>query len=308
MRKLSLVLAVACVAGLLLFPACRSLEQAADVLADATEGTPEGDVFRGIARAAESMRDYSPAEEYYLGRAVAAEILSRYPVHPHKSLQDYVNLVGRSIVASAPEVRQSFSGYRFAVLEGEELQAVSAPGGFVFLTEGAVRRARDEDELAAVLAHEIAHVSLNHGIGAIKAATRKHSLALIIRGAGSGAVEESRRNGSEDRQRLAELAAVFADAVQEVTTDLLVTGYSREQEYEADRMAAVYLRSSGYARGALADYLRNGEREGAGGRGGWFQTHPAPRNRVGALRHLARGASPARPLRRERFERWMRGT
>lgn len=305
MRLVKTIATTSILGAAFLLPGCRSLERAADDLAYATVGTPASDVFRGVARAAESLRDYSTAEEYYIGRAVAAEILSRYRIRRDKELQDYVNLVGLAIVSSAPEVRQTFNGYHFVVLEGDELQAISAPGGFIFVTSGAIRRTRDEDELAALLAHEIAHVSLNHGIGAIKAATKKRSLALIVQGVGKGVEEESRRNGSENGRELAELATVFADAVQEITTDLLVKGYSREQEYEADRGAALYLQSSGYAREALGDYLWRVDREGAGGRGGWFQTHPAPRDRLTALGQLARGGSPARALRRERFVRWL---
>ena len=118
------------------------------------------------------MKDYEPSHEYYIGRSVSAQILSRYKVHPDRRLQEYVNLVGHAVL-TAPEPLKTYAGYHFVVLEGEQLQAVSAPGGFVFVTEGTVRRAKDEDELAAVLAHEIAHVSLRHGIGAIKAATRR---------------------------------------------------------------------------------------------------------------------------------------
>jgi predicted Zn-dependent protease len=281
----------------LLSPGCKVIESTGDTLAKATEGTAASSLFSGMARAAESMRDYSPAEEHYIGRSVAAQILSQYTVLPDASLQEYVNLVGLSVLA-APEPRKTLTGYHFIVLEGQEVQAVSTPGGFVFLTEGAVRKAKDEDELAAVLAHEIAHVSLNHGIGAIKAATRKKSFGLLAQSAGQVA-QAAAAKGSARQQDLAQLATVFGDAVQDITGQLLVKGYSRETELEADKKATVYLQSSGYARAALASYLRS--LGGAGGKGGWFATHPSPNDRIQELGDLATGASPWRPLRADRF-------
>jgi len=286
----------------LLVPGCKFVESTSDVLADATAGSAASDVFRGTARAAESLRDYSPSEEHYIGRAVAAEILSRYKVHPDEKLQNYVNLVGLAVLA-APETKSTFSGYHFVVLEGEEVQAVSAPGGFVFVTLGALKKAQDEDQLAAVLAHEIAHVSLRHGIESIQAATRKQSVALLASGVGRGVAEQA---GSQQKE-LAELARVFGDAIQDITTDLLVKGYSRDSELAADQTAAVYLRSSGYARAALVNYLEILAKGGVGGKGGWFGTHPSPQERIAELSGLGPGDAPGRAARRNRFLESLRG-
>ena len=93
---------------------CKVIESTADTLAEATEGTAVSDALRGAARAAESFRPYSLAEEHYLGRSVAAEILSRYKVHPDASLQRYVNLVGLSVLA-APQAGKTLTGYHFIV-------------------------------------------------------------------------------------------------------------------------------------------------------------------------------------------------
>lgn len=296
-------------AGLLtatLAPGCKFVESTADTLAAATSGTAVSGVFGGIARTAESMKDYSPSQEHFIGRSVAAEVLSQYKVHPDKALQDYVNVVGAAVLV-APEAKKTFAGYHFVVLEGEQLQAVSTPGGFVFLTEGTVRRAKDEDELAAVLAHEVAHVTLGHGIGAIKAATRKQAFGLLAQGAGQIAVESSQAGGGAQQKQFAELVSTFGNTVQDITTSLLVQGYSRDLELEADKLATTLLQSSGYARSALATYLRGVAKEGAGGKGGWMATHPSPDDRVAELGELATGASPARPVRRERFAKALGG-
>jgi predicted Zn-dependent protease len=295
-------LSTVCLAALLCAPGCKFIENAGDTMATATSGTAVSGVFSGVARAAESMRDYSPAEEHYIGRAVAAEILGKYEVSSNQALQDYVNLVGQAVLA-APEARRTLKGYHFIVVQGDALQAVSTPGGFVFLTEGAVKRAKDEDELASVLAHEVAHVTLNHGIKSIKAATRKQSFLLLAQGAGQVAAQ---RAGSNQKQ-LVELTAVFGNAIGDITSNLLVKGYDRSTELEADKMATTLLQSSGYARAALASFLRGVQKEGAGGKGGWTDTHPSPDDRIQALADLATGSSPGRPVRQQRFSKVLGG-
>ena len=279
-------------------PGCAVVEKTSDAMADATKGSSVEGIFRGTARLAESYRDYSTSEEHYIGRSVSAQILQRYKVHPDRNLQDYVNLVGKAVLA-APEVRKTFAGYRFIVIEGPELQGVSAPGGYVFVSEGAVRRAKDEDELAALLAHEIAHVSLRHGIGAIKAATREKSFALLAQGVGQTAGEVT----SGDTRQLVELTSVFGDAIRDITSDLLVKGYSRDLEVEADLNAVKYLRSAGYSPGALKSYLSGiGE---AGGKGGWFATHPSPSERIEEIDDgdAPKGSASGRDVRKARFQK-----
>jgi predicted Zn-dependent protease len=283
-------------------PGCRVVQDASNALADATAGSAVSGVFRGTGLLAESMRDYAPSEEHYIGRAVAAQILTRYKVHPDASLQEYVNLVGQAVLA-APEAKRTLMGYRFVVLAGDEVQAVSAPGGFVFLTEGTVRKAKDEDELAAVLAHEVAHVSLNHGIGAIKAATRQKSIEYLAQGMAQGAGEYAAARGGSDAQWVAELADVFDDCVSDITDEILVKGYSRDTELLADAAAVGYLKSSGYARPALKSYLATLASAGMAGKGGWGATHPAPKDRIDELAALDLGpaAPPGRDVRQVRF-------
>lgn len=282
---------------------CKAIESTFDAIGDATAGTAVGDISHGVARAAESGKDYSPSEQHYIGRAVAAEILTRFKVHDDARLAEYVNLVGQTVVLSNPDALQTFTGYHFTILEGDEVNAISAPGGFVFLTVGTVKLAKNEDELASVLAHEVAHVTLGHGIDAIKAATRKQSIALLTRGIGRAGAEAAGTQGG-DAKALAELTANFADAIQDITGELLVKGYSRKQELAADKTASDFLKNTGYSRPALTSYL--GRLGAAGGTGGWGSTHPSARDRIEAIQPLVAG-DPATvlagvPVREKRFK------
>jgi len=282
---------------------CGAMEKALDAVGDATAGTAVGDLAKGGARLAESGKDYSTSQEHYIGRAVAVEILSRYKVHPDPALTEYVNLVGQAVLAANPEALVTFTGYHFTVLEGDEVNAVSAPGGFVFLTHGTIKKATNEDELAAVLAHEIAHITLGHGIASVKAATRKQSLGLFASGIGKGAKDYAGTQGG-GAEGLAELTANFADCIQDIAGDLLVKGYSRESELEADKRATEYLKNAGYSRPALTAYLA--KLGAAGGTGGWRSTHPSPQDRIDELEDSVTG-DPATvaayvPLREKRFK------
>lgn len=278
------------------FSGCGAIQSAAGAMASATAGTPAGSVFKGIELSAESFKGFSPSQEHYIGRSVAVEILSKYTVDPDKAIQEYVNLVGQAVLI-APEAGKTFAGYHFVVVEGDELQAVSTPGGFVFLTRGTVNRAKDEDELASVLAHEIAHVTLKHGMKSIKAATRKAAAAQLVKGIGEVGVAAA----GSDSKDLVELTSAFGNTISDITGDLLVKGYSRETEVEADKLAVTLMKSSGYARAALASYLKRVGEEHSGGEGGWSSTHPKPADRIAQLGDVGTGAALGRDVRKRRF-------
>jgi predicted Zn-dependent protease len=282
---------------------CKVMESTFDTIGNAAGDSAVGDMAHGIARAAEAAKTYTPYQKHFIGRAVSAEIISRYPVHEDARLTEYVNLVGQAIIASNPDALQTYSGYHFTVLEGDEVNAVSAPAGFIFLTFGTIKRAANEDELAAVLAHEIAHVSLEHGIKAIKAATWKQSGVLFARGAGKAGAAAAGTQG-EEMKALGELTANFANVVSDITGNLLVKGYGRDDELAADALATVFLKNVGYYRPALPAYL--GRLGAAGGTGGWTATHPSPKDRIDALTKAVAGDPPAVaagvPVREKRFK------
>src|SRR5262249_32165667 len=174
---------------------------------------------------ASSASTFDPDQEYYIGRAASAEILAnpKFTQTSNQGLQQYVSSVGQAVALGAPSVKTPYQGYRFVVLDSPTVNAFSVPGGYVFITTGAIKAARDEEELAGVLAHEIAHVSLGHGIKAIKQGNLTEALSII----GSEAVSRSN----------VQLAHVFGDSVQDIVVTAVTKGYSRGQETEADSTA-----------------------------------------------------------------------
>lgn len=109
------------------------------------------------------------AQELELGRQVAGLLLQGKPLDPTAEMQRYVNVLGRwiSLQSSRPHLP-----WTFVVVDESDFNAYSAPGGYVFVTRGLVDRCTDEAELAGILAHEIAHVALQHPLYAMHNAAR----------------------------------------------------------------------------------------------------------------------------------------
>ena len=198
-----------------------------------------GTAVEGTMKAVEAFRPISESEEYYLGRAVAANILQRYKPWKNEAWTRHVNSIGLLLAyrSDRPEI---FGGYHFAILDSDEINALSAPGGIVMLTRGLIRTAANEDELAAVIAHEITHLVLRHPTKAVKSQRVK---ALAMFGA-----KELAAGGNE-------IVNVFKDSVLDVTGTLIDKGYSRDQEYDADAGAARLLARCGYCPRALGSML-----------------------------------------------------
>lgn len=177
--------------------------------------------------------------EVLFGRELAARILGRYQLYRDKELTRYINLVGKSVslYANRPEIE-----YRFAVLDTDIVNAFAAPGGYIFVTRGALKLMDDEAELAAVLAHEVAHV------------TEKH----IVKELGIKASEESAAAGfarliagSSDTMR-----AVFTQMVDKAVEILFEKGLKKQDEMDSDRIAAMTIAGAGYDPAALSRYLK----------------------------------------------------
>ena len=215
-----------------------------------------------------SAEEISESEEHYIGRAVAARLLATYPPAGDEGLNRYVQSVLQAVAAasSRPEV---FSGYHAQVVESDEVNAVSAPGGYVFVTTGLLRSLEDEEELACVLAHEVAHIADRHGLKTIK--TSRLTAAFQVLGA-----EAAKGRTSKD---LAKLADLFGGSVDDVVKALVVSGYSRDKEFEADKDGALFARAALYDPGALNRFIGRLE----GGKGGFLKTHPAPKKRLDKL-------------------------
>ena len=262
--------------------------------------------YKGIR---DAQKDLTPENEYYVGRSVATNLLARhdYRYADADALQGgsldgftaYLDQVGQVVAIAALATPRKgdrpapISGWHFVMVEAEAINGFAAPGGWIFVTRGAVEAAKDEDELAALLAHEVAHVIRGHALGTIK----KSRWAGVAKEALDSSV-------TLDAQALGDLTKVFDGAMDDMIDATLVKGYSRDTEYSADKVATEILIQAGYDPRALVGYLKTLASRQDTGSGGFYATHPKSGDRIKKLeKHLAKIAKMKRPkARKQRFQ------
>jgi predicted Zn-dependent protease len=231
------------------------------------------------------------AEEIKLGRDNDAEIRKQYGVYPDRRLQAQVQQVGERLAAKShrPQLQ-----YTFTVLDSPEVNAFALPGGYIYITRGILAHLNSEAELAAVLGHEIGHVTARHAV-------RQYSAAVAANvGFTLGSIF------------LPDLATRAGQSLFNVLGGALLSGYGREHELEADRLGAEYLARSAYDPQAMIEVvglLKNQEvfekqlaaKEGRQPRvyHGVFASHPSADQR---LQQVVAAADPQR-VRNGRVER-----
>ena len=174
----------------------------------------------------------SEAQEIELGRKMHPQILQQYGRFDDEQLQQYVSEVGQRIAAKS---HRSNLQYTFTVLDGDEVNAFALPGGYVYITRGIMAYLNSEAELAAVIGHEVGHVTARHSVKQQAGATA----------AGVGAMVVGILTGSGDLANVANMAG-----------GALISGYGRDMELEADKLGAEYLNRIGYEPEAMIDVVR----------------------------------------------------
>ena len=285
------------VGSLVLAAGCETVNQitaaAADVAAATGAITPEqAESTKRVSTAVtKTFQDITPEQEYYIGRTVAATVLTQHKPLSAEKLNAYLNQVGQSL-AQFSERPETFGGYHFLALDSAEINAFAAPGGLILVTRGLLDCCQTEDELAAVLAHEIGHVEKQHGLRAIRTGRLNSALTIL-------AVEAGKNLAGE---QLAEVTKAFDESINDITTTLMNSGYSRKLEYEADAAAVGILRRAGYQPGALVAMLENMAKNWDSSRHDFAATHPAPADRIAQLQKLGVASTKASaPARQQRF-------
>ena len=218
-----------------------------------------------------AFEEITPEQEYYIGRAVAASILTTYRLETNMpEMTAYLNKICMALVVNSarPEI---FNGYSVAILATDEINAFATPGGHIFLTRGLIELAPSEDALAAVIAHELAHIQLEHGLLAIRNNRRTQAGMQTVFSVGAAAA------GSAE---LDQIVGIFGESVNVVVESLVTNGFSRRQEEDADSLAMALMALAGYEPSALIEMLQVLEKHQAGRPGGFNRTHPTPAQRI----------------------------
>jgi predicted Zn-dependent protease len=254
---------------------CKNMESLTNIGADVGKSmgvltASQAESIKKTSKAVElSFEDFTPEQEYYIGRAVGAVILTKYKPYRNERATEYVNLLGQTL-AQYSDMPVTFNGYHFLILDSNDINALSAPGGLIFVTRGLLRCCRNEDAVAAVLAHEIGHVEYKHGLQAIKKS--RITTALITIG-----TESAKNFGSKD---LATLTKSFEGSISDITSTMINNGYSRNFERQADLAAVTILKRVGYNPDGLVDMLKEMEKRLKPGGLDFAKTHPSPESRI----------------------------
>ncbi len=280
-------------------PGCAALDEVAKVGTSVakSQGIVTEEQAKSITRSssaiAKSFEDFTPEQEYYVGRSVGAVIVNRYNPYSNAQANAYLNLLGQTL-AQVSDRPETFGGYHFLILDSDEINAFAAPGGLIFVSRGMLRCCKGEDAVAAVLAHEIAHVQLRHGIQSIEKSRQTQALTIL-------AAEGAKTFGKKE---LADLTRTFEGSINDITSTLINNGYSRSFEQEADASAIRTLSRVGYHPNALVAMLREMEKRLKPGGLDFAKTHPSPGSRIEGIESLVGGAALAEPpARQERFRR-----
>lgn len=233
------------------------------------------DTAKNVGKIAKGVAGIGLEEERALGGSVAAEIVGAHGgLLRDEGITRRVNVLGKALAhySSRPAL-----DWRFGVLESESVNAFSAPGGYVFITRGLYELTEgNEDALAAVLAHEIAHI------------TERHALKIVGRGEFlSGATGLAAQRSSDVRKVQRQLRQ-FDLGVEKVVRVVLEKGFDPQTEYGADAAGRDLALTTGYAPGALRGVLVRLQQT-TGDPKTIFSTHPPLAERIRRLPNDASG-------------------
>jgi predicted Zn-dependent protease len=213
-------------------------------------------------------------DEQQAGAETARDVEEQIGIYPGEYLTNYVDSVGRRLVASLDDTPYYF---RFKIIDQAEPNAFATPGGYIFISRGLMALINNEDELAGILAHEISHVTLRHH--ARQAQRGVLPAVLTMPGRAVGKV-------------IGENVGKMINSPIETVGKTYMASYGRGQESEADRVGMRLAARAGYDPAALADALQNLERtvhliSGEHAEFSFFDSHPQTPTRVAEIQKEA---------------------
>ncbi len=220
----------------------------------------------------------SKSDEAQIGRAIMHSIRGSGQLVEDPLITEYVNEIGHRVAAYANDGDHKFT---FFVVNDPAINAFALPGGFIGVHTGLLEATRSEDELAGVLAHEIAHVTQRHIARAVHANQRQSLLSTAIM---LGAIVAGAAGAGGD-------AMQGAIAVAQGTQAQAQINFTRSNEYEADRIGIAALSDAGFDPQGMASFFEVISRASGSGEyrlPEFLSTHPVSSDRIAEARGRAR--------------------
>ncbi len=228
-----------------------------------------------------SQTGFSPIQERKLGETIIRQLRANGAYINDPEVNDYLNELGHRLVASSRDVKQDFE---FFGVPDPQVNAFALPGGYIGVHTGLILLTQSESELAGVLAHEISHVTQHHMARALSA--QKDSMLMSLAGLALAILAARGSSGSSGEVASAAIAATQALTIQNQLN------FTRENEYEADRIGFQRLDDAGFDVTAMATFMERMQRafrfvEGSAPT--YLRTHPITYERIAEAQARAYG-------------------
>jgi beta-barrel assembly-enhancing protease len=207
---------------------------------------------------------YAVQEDVKIGREAAAQVDQQFPILNDTEVTRYVERVGAKLVANIPqEFRVPEFDYRFRVIDASDINAFALPGGPMYVNRGMIEAARNEGEMAGVMAHEISHIALRHATAQQTRMSNPWNQILGIGAILGGAI----------------LGGQVGAAAGQIFVQGYFMRYSREYENQADIVGARIMADAGYDPRDLANMFQTIAQQGGSRAPEFLSSHPDPGNR-----------------------------
>lgn len=230
--------------------------------------------------------------EFELGQGLYERLKQRGYLIDDPLLSRYLSDIGESLLAQL-DIRAR--DYRFFLVKDNSVNAFAAPGGFIGVNAGLIALTHSEDELASVLAHEIAHVELRHTMQMIEKSQTLNAVSAL-------SILAAILLSSQDPE--AASAMLYGGAA---GSSQAIVNFTRSNEYEADRVGIELINKSQYDPAAMADFmllLQQKEQSGAVANIEYIRTHPISSNRVAEIRARVQTAKESNLKKTRYFSRY----
>lgn len=220
-----------------------------------------------LATGREETSLYTTEREELIGTSVAAQMEKNFKISNDYEKSERLDQILRHI-AEVCDRRELV--YTIRIIDEDDMNAVSLPGGYVYFFRGLMDKLQTDDELAAVIAHEVGHITARHAMKRLQASYG----ALLL--------------------QIGAVAANNAEVAQGVGAAYLVafTAFSRQDEFQADKLSVKYLKRAGYDPMAIVNVLKllqDEQRKRAPSRIAYFRTHPYPEERMAVVKREITG-------------------
>jgi Zn-dependent protease with chaperone function len=213
---------------------------------------------------------FSPQQDVEIGAQSAQAAEQQLPLVRDSDVQSYVNNIGQKLARNAGG--PAFN-YQFKVVNASDINAFALPGGYIYINRGIIENAKNEGEVAGVMAHEIAHAALRHGTHQASKAYAAQAGLAILGGVLGGKVGQN--------------TAQILNTVGGVGLNALFLKFSRDLESQADVRGAQILAASGYSPADMVSFFHTLESVDKSRKTSWMSDHPAPPDRIARIQKEA---------------------